>query len=97
MQQLPAMDQVYSKEEISFLKWTKFNGSRKVCVKFQTNTNKLIFVVYQYRNSLYLKDNKVDPKFTEDQSLLAERVYLLSYMDIFYKRCIVLEETTVHN
>ena len=45
---------------------------------------------------LNLKDNEVDLKLTEYQSLLAKRVYLLSYFDIFYKRCIVLDETVVH-
>ena len=36
-------------------------------------------------------------KLTEYGKLLAKRVYLLSYIDIFYKRCIVLDETTVYN
>ena len=70
---------------------------RKVCVNFQTDTDKLNIVVYRYRNNLYLKDNEVDLKLTEYESLLAERVYLLSYIDIFYKRCIVLDETAVQN
>ena len=36
-------------------------------------------------------------KLTEYKKLLAKRVYLLSYIDIFYKLCIVLDETSVHN
>ena len=66
-------------------------------MNFQTDTDKLNIVVYRYRNSLYLKDNEVDLKLTEYQSNLANRVYLSSYNDIFYKRGIVLDETTVHN
>ena len=69
----------------------------KKIVNFQTDTDKLNIVVYRYQNSLYLKDKELDLKMTENQSLLAKRVYLLSYLDIFYKRCIVLHETTVHN
>ena len=46
---------------------------------------------------LYLTDKEVDLKLTEYQLLLAKRVYLMSYIDLFYKRCIVLDETTVHN
>ena len=65
--------------------------------ELQTDTDKLNFVVHPYRNNLYLKDNEVDLKLTEYQYLLAKRVYLLSYIDIIYKRCIVLDETTVHN
>ena len=84
-------------KKISRLKWTIYNGRWKVCVNFQTDTDKLNFVVYRYRNSLYLKDNEVDLKRTEYQSLLANRVYLLSSIDIFYKRCIVLDETTNEN
>ena len=97
MQQFPNIKKTDSKEETSCLKWTKYNGRRKVCVNFQTDTDKLIIVVYRYRNSLYLKDNESDLKMTEYQSLLAKRVSLVSYIDIFYKRGIVLDETTVHN
>ena len=83
MQNLPDIDKTDSKEKISCLKWTIYNGRREVCVNIQTDTDKLNIVVYRYRNSLYLKDNEVDLKFTEYQSLLAKRVYLLSYVDIF--------------
>ena len=86
MQQLPDIEKTDSKEEISCLKWTIYNGRRKVCVNFQTDTDKLNVAVYRYRNKLYLKDDEVDPKLTEYQSLLAKRFYLLSYIDIFYKR-----------
>ena len=54
-------------------------------------------VVYRHQNGVYMKDNEVDLKLTENQSLLANRVCLLNYNDIFSKRCIVLVETTVHN
>ena len=97
MQQLPDIENTNSKEEVSCLKWTIYNDRRKVSVKFQTDTDKLNIVVYRYRNNLYLKDNEDLLKPTEYESLLAKRVYLLSYLDIFYKRCIVLDETTVHN
>ena len=52
---------------------------------------------YRYRNHLYLKDIEFFLKLSEYELLLAKRVYLLSYIDIFYKRCFVLDETTVHN
>ena len=97
MQQFPDIEKTGSKEEISCLKRTIYNGRRKVCVNFQTDTDKLNIVVYRYRNNLYLKDNELDLKLTEYQPLLAKRVYLLCYIDIFYKRCIVLDEITVHS
>ena len=97
MQQLPHNEKTDSKEEKSRLKWTIYNGRRKVCVSFQTDTDKLKIVLWRYRNSLYLRDNEVNLKKTKYQSLLAERVYLLSYIDKFCKRCILLNETTVHN
>ena len=96
-QQLPDIENTNSKDEVSCLKWTVYNGRRKVCVNFQIDTDQLNFIVYLYRNSLYLKDDEVFLKLTEYQSHLAKRVYLLSYIDIFYKRCIVLDEITVHN
>ena len=51
MQRLPNIENPDSKGEISCLKKTKDNGRRKVCVNFQTDTDKLNIVVYRYRNS----------------------------------------------
>ena len=45
MQQLPDIEKTDSKEQISRLKWTIYNGRRKVCVNFQTDTDKLNIVV----------------------------------------------------
>ena len=78
MQQLPDIEKFDSKEEISCLKWTLYNGRIKVCLNSQTDTDKLKIVVYRYQNNLYLKDNEIDLKLTEYESLLAQRVYLLS-------------------
>ena len=83
MQFLPDIEKTDSKEEIFCLNWTIYNGRRKVCVNFQTDTDKLNIVVYRYRNNLYLKNNEIDLKLTAYQSLLVEKVYLLSYIDIF--------------
>ena len=97
IKQLPDIEKVDSKDEISRLKWTIYNGRRKVCINFQTDTDKVNIVVFRYRNNTYLKDIEMDLKLTEYKKLLAKQVYLLRYIDIFYKRCIVLDDTTVHN
>ena len=96
-QPLPDDEKADSKDEISCLKWTIYNGRRKVCINFQTDTDKVNIVVYRYRNITYLKDTEMDSKLTEYKKVLAKLVYLLSYIDIFYKRCIALDETTVYN
>ena len=94
-QQLPDIEQTDSKDEISCLKWTIYNGRRNVCNNFQTDTDKVNIVVYRYRNKTYLKEAEMELKLTEYKKLLAKRVYLLSYIHIFYKRCIALDERTV--
>ena len=76
MQLLPDIDKTDSKEETSCLKWTTYTGRRKVCVNSQTETDKLIIVEYSYGNSFCLKDNEVNLKFTDYQSLLAKKVYV---------------------
>ena len=96
-QQLSNNEKVDSKDEISCLKWTIYNGRRKVCINLQTDADKVNIVVYRYRNNTYLKDTERDLKLIEYKKVLAKRVYLLSYIGIFYKRCIVLDETTVYN
>ena len=48
IQQLPDIEKADSKDEISCLKWTIYNGKRKVCIKFQTDTDKVNIVVYRY-------------------------------------------------
>ena len=95
-QQLPDIEKVDSKHEISCLKWTIDIG-KKICIILQTDADKMNIVVYRYRNNTYLRDTEMDLKLTEYKKLLAKRVYLLSYINIFYKRCIALDETTVHN
>ena len=50
MQHLPDIEKTDSKAEISCLEWTKHNGRRKVCVNFQTDTDKLNIAVYRCRN-----------------------------------------------
>ena len=97
MQQLPVIEEIDSKETISCLKWTIYNGRRRVRVNFKTDTDNLNIVVYLYLNNLYLKGNEVDLKLTEYQLLLKKKQnYLLSDNDIFYQRCVVLDQTTVH-
>ena len=93
---LSEIDKVDSKIEISCLKWTIYHGRRKVCVSFKTDMDKMNIVVYYYRNNTYVKDTEMELKLTEYEKLLSERVYLLSNIDVFFKRCIVLDETTVH-
>ena len=95
-QQLPDIEKVDSKDEIPCFKWTIYNGRRKVCINFQTDTDKVNIVVCRYRNNTYLKEIEMDSKLTEYKELLAKRVYLLRYIHIFYKRLILLDETTVH-
>ena len=69
-QQLPDIEEADSKDEISCLKWTIYNGRRKVCINFQTDTDKVNIVVYHYRNNTYLKDTELDLKLTEYKSFL---------------------------
>ena len=95
-QQLPDIEETDSNDKISCLKWTIYNGRRKMCINFQTDTDNVNIVVYRYRNNTYLKDTEMDLKLTEYKKILAQRVLLLSYIDFFYKRCIVLDEITVH-
>ena len=97
MQELPEIEKVDSKNEISCLNWTFYNGRRKVCISFRTDMDKPNIVVYSYRNNTYVQDTEMELKWTEYEKLLSKRVYLLSYIDVFSKRCIVLDETTVHN
>ena len=97
MQQLPEIEKVDSKNEISCLKWTICNGRRKVCISFKTDIDELNIVVYGCRNNTYVEDTEMELKLSEYEKLSSERDYLLSYIDVFFKRCIVLDETTVHN
>ena len=56
---------------------------------------KLNIVVY--RNNTYIKDTEMELKLTEYEKLLSKRVKLLSYIDVIFRRCIVLDEATVDN
>ena len=82
---------------LTLLLLTIYNGRRKVCISFKTDMDKLNIVVYRYRNNTYVKDTEMELKLTEYEKLFSKRVYLLSYIEVLFKRCIVLNETTVHN
>ena len=47
-QQMPDVEEADSKDEISCLKWTIYNGRRKVSINFQTDIDKVNIVVYRY-------------------------------------------------
>ena len=57
----------------------------------------LNIAVYRYRNITNVKDSEGELKMTEYEKFVSKRVYLLSYIDVIFRRCIVLDETTVHN
>ena len=59
--------------------------------------DKLNIVLYRYRNNTYVKDTEMELKLAAYGKLLYKRVYLLSYINVIFKRCIVLDETTVLN
>ena len=50
--------------------------------------------MYRYQNNLKLEDEEIDMKLSENQELLAKRVNPSSYIDIFLKRGLVLDDTT---
>ena len=86
-----------SEGEISWLKWTLDDARRKVFVISKTDADTISIGLLHQRNNLHLKDNEIDLKFTGNQTLLANRIFLSSYLDIFFKQCFVLDETTVLN
>ena len=73
-QRLPAIEKVYSKDEFFCLKWTIYNGRRKVRIKFQTDADKVNVVVYRYRSNTYFKDTEMELRLTKYEKLLAKRV-----------------------
>ena len=39
----------------------------------------------------------MDQKITEHQELLSKRIFFFNYIEVFFKCCIVLDETTFHS
>ena len=67
MQQLPEIEKVDSRNDSFCLKWTIYNGGRKICISFKTDLEKLKFLVYRYRNNTYVKDTEMELKLTENE------------------------------
>ena len=97
MQQLPEVGKFDSENEISCLRWIIFNGRRKICVFYKSDTDYVAITVYRYRNNMYMKDSDIELKLTEYNTLLEKKKYLLSYLETFSKKFIVVEESTHHN
>ena len=72
MQQLPEIEKVDSRNEISCLKWNLYNGRRKVCISFKTDMDKLSIVVYRYRKNTYVKDTEMELNLNEYEKLLCK-------------------------
>ena len=72
MQQLPEIDSKDPTEEISCLKWTIFNGRRKICIDFKTDLDNLNITVFRYRNNVYLKETSMELTLMEYKRLLAK-------------------------
>ena len=69
---------VDSKNKISWLKWTIFNGIRKVCVSFKTDMDNFNTVVYRYWTNIYVENTEKELKSTEyntKDSYLKEYIY----------------------
>ena len=65
MQELPEIEEVDSRNEISCLKWTIYNGRRKVSISFKTDMDNLNIVAYRCRNNTYVKDTEMELNLTE--------------------------------
>ena len=96
MQQLANLEEIDSKEKNSCIKRALYDGRKQICVNLKTDTDKLIVVVHRYWIILYLKFKELKLKLSENPLLSAKPVYVSSYLEIFFKRCIVLDQTTTH-
>ena len=92
---MPKIEKIDSEIEISCLKYTICNFWRKVCVNYKTLYDKLNIVMCRYPKSLKLEHVEVELKLSEYQKFLSKRDCLLRYIDIFFKRCTILDETTI--
>ena len=97
MQQLPEVGKFDSEDEIFSLRWIIFNGRRKICVFYKSDTDYVGITVYRYRNNMYMKDSDIELKSNEYNTLLEKKKYILSYLETFSKKFIVVEESTHHN
>ena len=103
-QQLPDIEKADSKDGKSFLKRTIYNGRRKLCINFQTDTDKVNIVVYRYRNNTKLKDTEMDLKLTEAKSFLlsvitssATLTFSLSVALYWMKQLFITKTNSVKN
>ena len=53
--------------------------------------DKLLVVAYRYLHNAYVKNTEIELKMTEYRKILSKRLYPLSYNDLFFKRCLVLD------
>ena len=98
MQKIKEIDKTDSKKnEILCRNGTIFKGRKNVWVNFGSDRNSLNIVMCRYKNNLFLKDSKIILILTESLTLLSKLVTFLGYIDVFFRRCIVMDETIVHN
>ena len=72
VQKLANIGKTDSRENNPCLIWAVNNGRRKLCVNSENDTENLDIVVYRYQNKLYFKDNEIELRLTQYESLLAK-------------------------
>ena len=82
-----------SRRKTSCIKKTAYYGEKIVWKDHQTDTDKLILVVYRYQNNKGLKGSEMEPRTTEWEMPIFKRIYPLNIIDVYFKRCNVLHET----
>ena len=65
------------------------HNSKKFSGETNCSWNATVVAVYGHWNNSYLKHKEVDLKLAENKMLLTKRVYLLSCIDMFFKRCVL--------
>ena len=62
VQQRLDIEEIHSNEDHSCPEWRISKSKSKVCVKYQTDTDKFSFVVYRYGNNICLTDSEMELK-----------------------------------
>ena len=96
LQQQPCKEKIESNDETYCLKRATCSGRREVCVNYPTDTDNFQIVVYPHRNPIYLKDWELELILTQYEKLIPKRVRPMSYIGVFFKQGIILDEKIAH-
>ena len=94
---LPKLQDLDTESQISQFEWTLHNGRRKNFLSYRSDIKKIDIIEYRKKGNTWKNNQNFQLEKKEYDNLVDFISSVLSYVEIFKKTCIIIDECTVEN